>query len=156
MNRYALGAAMALLVLLAWSGVEGIDQLFQGNYQRRSELRADDSDLGTLPIEQAGQAVQRQSAAAGTPAMGTSIPNPASTGSDPSLTNGGFTTPAGTPPTLSPTQPGSAQNVIPRQGATTLPAQVGDIAPVQPGLVRPDPVPPVAEDPELEAIPALW
>ncbi|QQE63953.1 hypothetical protein GFS31_06250 [Leptolyngbya sp. BL0902] len=159
MNRYALGAAMALLVLLAWSGAGGMSQLLQGNNQPRGGLRADDRDLGTQPIEQAGQAVQRQNMTpSGTPALGTTVPNNSAVmgGGDITPTNGGFTAPAGTPPTLSPTQPGATQNVIPRQGATTLPAPIGDIAPVQPGLVRPDPAPPVTNDPELESIPALW
>ncbi|MBD2426835.1 hypothetical protein [Phormidium sp. FACHB-1136] len=154
MNRYALGAAMALLLLLALSGTGGINRLFRGNDQLRGGLRADDTNLGTLPIEQAGQAVQRQgSASGGVPMNPTNLPP---SGDLTPTTNGGFTTPAGTPPAFSPTQPGTPQNVVPRQGITTLPAPLGDIAPVQPDLVRPDPAPPVTDDPELESIPALW
>lgn len=162
MNRYALGGAVALLLLLALSGVGGINRMFRDNNQLRSGLRADDSNLGTLPIEQAGQVVQRQSTTTpGMPATGNSA-----TGAMPSFegdltpapTGGSFTTPGGTPPTISPTPPAMnpPQNVIPRQGVTTLPAQVGDIAPVQPGLVQPDPPLPITDDPELESIPALW
>jgi len=155
MNRYALGGAVALLVLLVLSGAGGLGRLFQSGRQTQDNLRAEDGTLGTLPLEQAGQVVQRQSAPTpGVPAMGTGTTP--SMGGDLAPTGSGFTPPAGTPPTLSPTQPGSPQNVIPRQGATTLPAQVGDIAPVQPDLVRPDPAPPVIDDPELESIPALW
>ncbi|MFH7242778.1 MAG: hypothetical protein ACHWZW_07995 [Spirulina sp.] len=159
MNRYALGGAIGLLMLLALSGMGGLDRLFQGNGAGRGDLSAADDTLGTLPIEQAGQVVQRQSSPTpGIPATGTNIPGtPTSVSGDFPPTNGGFTAPAGTPPTLNPTQPGIPQNVIPQSGgATTLPAQVGDIAPVQPGLVQPDPVPPVTDDPELESIPALW
>lgn len=164
MNRYVLGGALALLMLVALSGVGGINQLFQGNSRLRGGLRADDSDLGTLPIEQAGQAVQRQgSASGGVPINGAptnGVPmnptTPSPSGDLAPTMDNGFTAPAGTPPAASPTPPGSPQNVIPRQGVTTLPAPWGDIAPVQPGLVRPDPVPPVIDDPELESIPALW
>lgn len=164
MNRYALGGAIGLLVLLALSGVGGLGQLFQGSGQSSGNVQADDGTLGTLPIEQAGQVVQRQSTSGQSiPTVGTNTPGtsltdtPAPIGGDLAPTGSGFTTPAGTPPTLSPAQSGAPQNVIPRQGgATPLPAQVGDIAPVQPDLVQPDPAPPAAEDPELESIPALW
>jgi hypothetical protein len=91
--------------------------------------------------------VQRQGAASGGVPMNPT--NSAPSGDLSPTTNGGFTTPSGTPPA-------PPQNVIPRQGITTLPAPLGDIAPVQPDLVRPDPAPPVTDDPELESIPALW
>lgn len=118
MNRYALGGAIGLLIVLALSGVGGLGQLLQGNGQGRDDASTADDSLGTLPIEQAGQVVQRQGdPTSGVPATGTNLP-----GTPAAPMNGGFTAPAGTPPTLSPTQP---QNVIPRQGVTTLPAQVG-------------------------------
>jgi hypothetical protein len=138
-----LGGAMALLALLVFSRAGGLGQLLPDGGQTQGNPQSEDGTLGTLPIEQAGQVVQRQSV----PVTGIGTMTP---------TNSGFTTPAGTPPTLTPTQSGSPSNVIPRQGgATTLPAPIGDIAPVQPDLVQPDP-PTVTDDPELESIPALW
>lgn len=155
MNRYALGGAMALLVLLIFSGSEGVGRLLQGNDQRRDEPQTEDGALGTRPIEQAGQAVRRQSQTSqGIPATGTATPVPM--GDNFAPTNDGLAAPANTPPILNPAQSGAPSNVIPNQGATTLPAQVGDIAPVQNDLVRPNPVPPSTNDPELESIPALW
>jgi len=157
MNRYVLAGATALLLLLALSGAGGLSQLFRGNAQTSQEGQPEATTLGTLPIEQAGQVVQRQGSTPGAPMAPAVAPNGAINGDIAPTSANAFTTPTGTPPTLSPSQPGSPQNVIPRPvGATPLPAQVGDISPVQPDLVRPDPQPPATHDPDMEAIPALW
>lgn len=159
MNRYVLGGATVFLLLVALWGGGGISQRLRGNAQVQNGTQPDNGTLGTLPIEQAGQVVRRQG---GDPAPIDPLPmdpdNLTPENSRPPA-SGSFTTPGDIPPTIRPSSPPTnpPQNVIPRQGVTTLPAPVGgDIAPVQPDLVRPDPLPPVIDDPGLESIPALW
>jgi hypothetical protein len=155
MNRYIVGAIMAGLVLLAMSGIGGVSGLFADNARLRDDLSPDDSSLGTLPIEQAGRIVQRQGQATGaTPATGTTTggtmaPNDISP-------EGTFTPPTGTGNNIPNATIRPAQtNVIPRSPEAGQFSTTGDIAPIQPGLVRPETTLPPS-DPELDSIPALW
>ncbi|MEB3288958.1 MAG: hypothetical protein VKI82_03525 [Leptolyngbya sp.] len=140
MNRYVLAGAAGLLILLALSG--GTSRRSQGQAQMPGEGDTEEAILGTLPIEQAGQVVRRQSAASGTPPA---MAAPSFDGTS------DFTTDLDSGAGTASTPPGDT----PSGGASTLPAPTGDISPVQPDLVRPDPQPPVS-DPALDAIPALW
>jgi hypothetical protein len=157
MNRFIIGAIMAGLVLLALSGIGGVNRFFSDNDRLRSDLRAEgDSSLGTLPIDQAGRIVRRQTQAAnGIPATGTATFGqtglPAD-GSGPSS----FTTPGVTgQPIPSATISPTATTVAPRTGTNNQFSSTGDVSPVQPDLVRPETLPP-ASDQNLESIPALW
>ncbi len=164
MNRFIIGGILAALVV-ALTG--GLNQRF-AERDRSANLTAQSqtdstastpaSDLGSLPVEQAGQLVRRQSdlSAGGISATSDSVFNSQDSGAMPP--NGrAIIAPAntgvGTPGFVSPA-PG---NVIPRTsgGAVTLPNTAGDIAPIQPGLVQPGVNQPAA-DPDLESIPALW
>jgi hypothetical protein len=161
MNRYIVGAIMAGLALLAMSGIGGVNGLFADNTRLRDNLSADDSSLGTLPIEQAGRIVQRQGPATTgvTPATGTTI-------GDTMAPNGGvpndispeasYTTPTGVGNNIPNATIRPAQtNVIPRVPEAGQLSTTGDIAPIQPGLIRPETSLPTS-DPELDSIPALW
>ncbi|MBW4462316.1 MAG: hypothetical protein KME47_19070 [Nodosilinea sp. WJT8-NPBG4] len=154
MNRFIIGGVLAGLVLMLMSGLSRL----QGDRPERERIAsqqnttAQDADgLGALPLEQAGQLVQRQSeVGTGTAATGNST----------------FTDQGNNRPTISPNNTGTTgangvtpapDNVIPRTGAaTTFPATGGDIAPIQPGLVQPDAAQRPAPDPDLDSIPALW
>jgi hypothetical protein len=113
------------------------------------------SDLGSLPIEQAGQLVRRQSDLA----TGGTAATPNAVFSDTQPAQG---MPPGGRATIAPTTTGApvtdSGNVIPRTDGTTatppFPGSGGDIAPVQPGLVQPGVTPDT--DAELDSIPALW
>jgi hypothetical protein len=153
MNRYALAGAAALLFLIALSGAGGLSPLFRGNTETSQGGQPEATTLGTLPIEKAGQVVQRQGSAPGAPMAPAMTPNGAINGDTPPTSANAFTTPTGTPSTLS----GSPQNPIPPAvGATPSPAQVGDNSSVPPELLPPDPQPPATHDRDMEAIPALW
>jgi hypothetical protein len=163
MNRFIIGGILAAIV----SGLTGgLGRMFA---ERDAQLQSPGiqtdagptgtepaGDLGSLPIEQAGQLAQRQSEV-GTNGIGMTSDF---VGQDiEGMPPGGR--PDISPPTAG--QPGAAGttgsdgNVIPRTGeTTTFPATGGDIAPIQPGLVQPgvDLQRPI--DPDLDSIPALW
>ncbi|MBD2114052.1 MULTISPECIES: hypothetical protein [Cyanophyceae] len=155
MNRFIIGGVLAGLVLMLMSGLSRLsgDRPERERLASQQNTTAQNADgLGALPLEQAGQLVQRQSEVGtnGTAAAG----------------NSSFTDQGSNRPTISPNNLGTAGangttpasgNVIPRTGAaTTYPATSGDIAPIQPGLVQPGAVQRPATDPELDSIPALW
>ncbi|MGB3309310.1 MAG: hypothetical protein WBG32_04085 [Nodosilinea sp.] len=158
MNRFIIGGIMAAIVVMMAGGLNRLlsdrfDDSAEGSRissQPTTTGQANNGDLGSVPLEQAGQLVQRQSevgangiSATGDSALGTqgTVPGERSVIS-PDTT--GTATPA----------PG---NVIPRTGgAATFPATTGDVAPIQPGLVQPGEVTRPAPDPDLDSIPALW
>jgi hypothetical protein len=156
MNRFMIGGILAALVVM----LPGVFNRLMGDRSEGARLAsqqnttAQNADgLGTLPLEQAGRLVQRQSE------VGTNN-GTAATG------NSSFIDQGGDRATISPATTGTTGangvtpapgNVIPRTGAaTTFPATGGDIAPIQPGLVQPDAVQRPAPDPDLDSIPALW
>jgi hypothetical protein len=164
MNRFVIGGILAAIVMLLTGS---LNRLFADRNQSADlpNLRQTDSapstavsDLGSLPVEQAGKLVRRQSdlSAGGVSATSDSVFNDSGTGA---MAPGGraIIAPAntgivGTQGTVNPA-PG---NVIPRTGgAATFPTTTGDIAPIDPRLVQPGagqrPV-----DPDLDSIPALW
>jgi hypothetical protein len=160
MNRFVIGGILAAMVLLLTGGLNRLfaDRRSDGQLPRAQRTTTDVNggldDLGSLPIEQAGQLVRRQSdlGAGGTTRT---------TGDTVFGDSGAQGMPAGGRATISPTGTAGAQvapaqgNVIPRTGtATTFPT--GDIAPIQPGLVQPGEVQRPAPDPDLDSIPALW
>lgn len=155
MNRFIIGGILAALVVMLTGGLNR----FLGDRSQDAPVARQQSntvqnvdDLGTLPLEQAGRLVQRQSE------VGTST-GVSATGDNTFIDQGNNRS------TISPNNTGAtgtsggtaAGNVIPRTGAaTTYPAPGGDIAPIQPGLVQPDEVQRPAPDPDLDSIPALW
>lgn len=160
MNRFVIGGVLAALVMMLMGGLNRLmsdrSQDPQPNGQAAQGQNAD--GLGTLPLDQAGRLVQRQSEVGstnGTPASG-----------DNTFGDGSFIDQGNQRATISPNGTGTtgsngvtpaSGNVIPRTGgATTFPATGGDIAPIQPGLVQPDAVQRPAPDPDLDSIPALW
>lgn len=158
MNRYVLGGILLGLVLVALSGLAGVNRLASSNDSQRRQLRDSPNNLGTLPIDQAGRVVRRQGDSA--PAAPTaqspteSFPQQSELSPDPASGQGSsFTAPGGSVPNaeLRPASP----NVIPQQSGNTVPSVSGDIDPVNPSLVRPEMSPPTT-DPNLEPIPALW
>lgn len=169
MNRFIIGGILAAMVVLLTGS---LNRFFTDRDQAPSlatrsladSVTSDSarsetvSDLGSLPVEQAGQLVRRQSdvnaggvsatsdsvfteqGAGATPPGGRAIISPANTGT------------VGSSGTVN-SAPG---NVIPRTGAAaTSPTTVGDIAPIQPDLVQPG-AGQRPTDPELDSIPALW
>ena len=151
MNRYLIGAVMAGLVLLAMAGA---GRLFADPGQTGQAAKSKASAaVGSLPVEQAGRLVRRQSdpQGASTAAVGANVSNapgssrsqPASTPAQPATTRAQTAPPV----TISPNQ------AIPAQTTPTVPG--GDISPLQPDLVRPGGDQP-QPNPELDAIPALW
>ena len=165
MNRFIIGGILAAIAVMLVGGLNRlVNSIGDGpegaRIARQSDttLQSNGSDLGSVPIEQAGQLVQRQSEV-GT--NGISATGDAVFGNQ---TNG-----SGDPfgrAVISPDQTGTAPaagNVIPRTGeATTFPANTsppntgGDIAPIQPGLVQPGEVTRPAPETDLDSIPALW
>lgn len=156
MNRFMIGGILAALVLMLTGGLNRLlgDRSQETPLARQQNTTAQNADgLGTLPLDQAGRLVQRQSE------VGTNN-GISATG------NSTFTDQGSSRTTLSPSTTGTAgtngvtpapENVIPRTGAaTTFPATGGDIAPIQPGLVQPGVVERPAPDPDLDSIPALW
>ncbi|MGG6241144.1 hypothetical protein ACQ4N7_21175 [Nodosilinea sp. AN01ver1] len=160
MNRFIIGGILAAIAVMLTGG---LNRLLSDRFENGPEgtqisslsdttTEGNGSDLGSVPIEQAGQLVQRQSE------VGTS--GISATG------NSTFTDQNGNRATISPNTTGTVGangvtpapgNVIPRAGeATTFPAATGDIAPVQPGLVQPGEATRPAPDPDLDSIPALW
>ncbi|WP_035984900.1 hypothetical protein [Leptolyngbya sp. KIOST-1] len=166
MNRFIIGGILAAMVVMLTGGLnrlfrdrpQGAQLASQRNTALQQPGQQAGNDLGSVPLEQAGRLVQRQSE------VGTNgIPAPGDSAFG-TQTNGN-----GDPfgrAVISPDQTGTAPaagNVIPRTGgATTFPANTsppntgGDIAPIQPGLVQPGEVPRPAPDPDLDSIPALW
>jgi hypothetical protein len=152
MNRFVIGGILAAIVVLLTGSLSRLlgDRSPESGLIGVSADTAQTGDLGSLPVEQAGQLVRRQSdlGANGIP-----------TSSDAVFNNQPGTMPSGGS-TLSPDTTGTFTtpgNVIPRTGgAVTYPANVGDIAPVQPGLVQPGVRPQNPTDPDLDSIPALW
>lgn len=155
MNRYVLGGIVLGLVLVALSGLAGVNRLASSNDNQHRQLRNSTDNLGTLPIDQAGRVVRRQGDSA--PAAPTvqsptgSFSQQSELSADPASSQDSFIAPAGGVPNreIRPATP----NVIPQQPASTTPS--GDIDPVNPNLVRPEMSPPTT-DPDLEPIPALW
>lgn len=157
MNRFVIGGILAAIVVMLTGGLNRLlsdrSQGAQSPDQPALTAQGDNTngDPGPLPLAQAGRLVQRQSDVG---SNGISV-NPDAV-FNPNDQPAGM--PAGGRPTISPSGTANSQvdNVIPRPGATaTFPANQGDIAPIQPGLVRPG-----AEqgptDPDLDSIPALW
>ncbi|HSM84270.1 MAG TPA: hypothetical protein VLS96_21450 [Nodosilinea sp.] len=156
MNRFVIGGILAAIVVLLTGS---LNRLLSDSEGGRVAARRDSTDqavgdLGTLPIEQAGRLVQRQSQVGSNP--GTRA------GGDSVFGNQGEVVPPGQRSIISPDNTGAAGagagagNVIPRAGgATTFPA-TGDVAPIQPDLVQPGATPRPTPDPDLESIPALW
>ncbi len=151
MNRYLIGAVMAGLVLLGMVGAGRLGRLFADPGQTGQAAKSQASAaVGSLPVEQAGRLVRRQSDPQGAPtaAVGANVSNA------PAMTRAqSATTPAQpraqTPPrvTISPNQAPPAQ--------TTPTVPTGDISPLQPDLVRSGGDQPQS-NPDLDAIPALW
>ena len=157
MNRFIIGGILAAIVVALTGGLgrmftesdsqTGLTSVNRNNNNNQGET----GDLGTLPVEQAGQLVRRQSdVGTGTPTTSDFV------GQDPQ----GM--PPGGRPDISPETTGAVGtagttgNVIPRTNqTTTFPTTSGDIAPVQPGLVQPG-VDQRPIDPDLDSIPALW
>ncbi len=161
MNRFIIGGILAALVMMltGWGNRFLGDRAPDGGLasQRDDASQGDTTaqnvdGLGTLPLEQAGRLAQRQSEVGTNGAAAASNSTFTDQGSDRatiSPTNTGTTGSNGVAPA-----PG---NVIPRTGAaTTFPTTGGDIAPIQPDLVRPDAVQRPTTDPDLDSIPALW
>lgn len=155
MNRFVIGGILAALVLMLTGGLNRF--LGMGAQEEQLASQPDTTTqnadgLGTLPLEQAGRLVQRQSEVSSNGISATGNTTFTDQGSDRatiSPTAAGATGASGTT-----AAPG---NVIPRTGAAaTFPATSGDIAPIQPSLVQPDAVQRPTPDPELDSIPALW
>ncbi|MBE9157103.1 hypothetical protein IQ265_09735 [Nodosilinea sp. LEGE 06152] len=156
MNRFIIGGILAAIAVMLTGGLNRLlsdrSQGAQLTSQRNTTAESNGGDLGSVPLEQAGRLVQRQSE------VGTN--GISATG------NSTFTDQNSNRATISPNTTGTAGanggspasgNVIPRPGgAATFPAATGDIAPIQPGLVQPGEVARPAPDPELDSIPALW
>ncbi|MGB3201449.1 MAG: hypothetical protein WBA99_11125 [Nodosilinea sp.] len=161
MNRFIIGGILAAVVAMLAGGLNRVlsdraDGSTEGariSSQSTRTEQGNGGDLGSVPLEQAGQLVQRQSdVGAG---------GPAAVGDNVFTDQGAGTGPAGQRAEISPGSAGTGAaapgNVIPRTGgAVTFPATTGDIAPLQPGLVQPGVTPGPAPDPELDSIPALW
>jgi hypothetical protein len=153
MNRYLIGAVMAGLVLLGMVGVGRLGRMFADPAQTGQAAKSQASAaLGSLPVEQAGRLVRRQSDPQGAPtaAVGANVSSPAaSTRAQPATAPSQPVSPGQTSPpvTLNPNQPTPAQ--------TTPTAPSGDISPLQPDLVRPGGDRP-QPNADLDAIPALW
>lgn len=162
MNRFIIGGILAAVVAILASGLDqvlgdrGDDSTGGARISSQSTTTDQDNggNLGSVPLEQAGQLVQRQSE------VGTG--GPAAVGDTVFDDQGAGTAPPGQRAEISPggsagTATPAPGNVIPRTGgAATYPATTGDIAPIQPGLVQPGVTPGPAPDPELDSIPALW
>ena len=136
MNRFVIGGILAALVVVLTGSLTRL----LGEPKQPGDIAAE--DLGSLPVEQAGMLVRRQSDSV-TSIPDESFPNPTQT--------------PGPNPTQTPEPFISDPNVIPLPGATpTYPPNTGDVAPIQPSLVQPgvDPQRPI--DPDLDSIPALW
>ncbi|MFQ4137490.1 hypothetical protein PGN35_014330 [Nodosilinea sp. PGN35] len=158
MNRFVIGGLLAALVLILTGGLNRLladrSQEPRPGGQPTAAQGQNADGLGTLPLDQAGRLVQRQSEVGstnGTPVGGDTTGDSA------------FIDQANQRATISPNNGGGSGvtpapgNVIPRTGgATTFPAPGGDVAPIQPGLVQPDAVQRPAPDPDLDSIPALW
>ncbi|MBE9137608.1 hypothetical protein IQ254_10345 [Nodosilinea sp. LEGE 07088] len=154
MNRFVIGGILAAIVVLLTGSLSRLlgDRSPEPGLVGSQPNTTETGDLGSLPVEQAGQLVRRQSdlGAGGIPTSPDTVFND----------QPGATMPSGRS-TLSPDTTGTFTpapgNVIPRPGDTaTYPANVGDIAPVQPGLVQPGVRPENPTDPDIDSIPALW
>lgn len=145
MNRYLLGGALGAVVLLVVSGGWGLSQLWSEPPPAQNEVEPNGSSTPTESTGASPSPIQEGGATEPTP------PTPNSPDNRPNSPTEGLTDapadPNGVP---------DAPNSLGQGPETTLPAQVGDIAPVQPDLVRPEPQPPVTDDSDLESIPALW
>ncbi|MFM7471272.1 MAG: hypothetical protein LVS60_12975 [Nodosilinea sp. LVE1205-7] len=149
MSRYLLGVLLASLLLTIGSGLTSVSRLFADSSQDSKALNNKSSPgLGSLPIEQAGRLVKRQSQpeASATQAVGAHAESPntvnGSTSTTPMATN---STEATTLPQPNPTPEGS-------NNAPVVPT--GDISPIQPNLVKPENLRP--QNQPLDSIPALW
>lgn len=158
MNRFVIGGILAAVVVLLTGSLNRLlgdrSQSPESTGLQASNTEAP-SDMGSLPVEQAGQLVRRQSdvGSGGISASSDTVFND----------QPGAGMPPGGRPTISPggstagTVAPQADNVIPRAGAAdTFPANTGDISPIQPGLVQPGADPQRPIDPDLDSIPALW
>lgn len=154
MNRYVIGSILASIVLLASNGLRGFANLFPSSPDQRDNVDFSDGSLGTLPIEQAGRLAQRQSQVTpgGVRTSSDSVTNPSASGQPEPFQDSFRSAPNMAPNAVNNQTPG---NVIPQGGTTAqqLPAS-GDIAPLQPDLIRPGTQP--APDRDLDSIPALW
>lgn len=161
MNRFIIGGIVAAIAVMLTGG---LSQLLSARFEDGPErtrissqsdttTQGNGGDLGSVPLEQAGQLVQRQSE------VGTNGISATGDSAFGNQSNG--TVPSGDRAVISPSTTGGATpapgNVIPRtDGAATFPATTGDVAPIQPGLVQPGEATRPAPDPELDSIPALW
>ena len=153
MNRFIIAGVLAAIVALMMGGM---NQLFAdrqpdtARLDRTTAPTTEGNDLGSLPVEQAGQLVRRQSdlANGATAARSDTVFN----NQDPGMTPGDRAI-------IAPGTAGTADtnNIIPRTGqAGTRPNYGGgDIAPIQPGLVQPG-AGERPDDSDLDSIPALW
>ncbi|MFZ4638978.1 MAG: hypothetical protein ACOYMP_01060 [Nodosilinea sp.] len=153
MSRYLFGVLLASLVLTIGSGLGGFNRLFAESSQTTKALPEDGSKgLGSLPIEQAGRLVKRQSQ----PQPGATQAVGANVGSSPAASSVGMaanSTPSSTP-AQSPIPPQPSPNVIPRPSQPAPVVPRGDISPIQPNLVKPENLQP--QNQPLDSIPALW
>ncbi len=162
MNRFVIGGILAAIVVLMMGGINRLFADRQPGTTRLDRTTAptttEGGDLGRLPVEQAGQLVRRQRdlANGGTAAGSDTVFN----NQDPGMTPGqrAIIAPgtAGTGTAGTGAAGANNNNIIPRTGqAGTSPAFGGDIAPIQPGLVRPG-AEQQTDDSDLDSIPALW
>ena len=153
MNRFVFGGILAAIVVLMMGGINRLfadRQPGTARVDRTTAPTTEGGDLGSLPVEQAGQLVRRQRDLANGSTAAT--PDTVFNNQDPGMTPGDRAIIA---PSTTTGAAGANNNVIPRTGQTsTSPAFGGDIAPIQPGLVRPGAGP--QDDSDLDAIPALW
>ncbi|TVQ12695.1 MAG: hypothetical protein EA368_03370 [Leptolyngbya sp. DLM2.Bin27] len=161
MNRFIIGGILAAIVIGLTGGLGRIFTDTNARQEGAGQTTAGQNngaagDLGSLPIEQAGQLARRQSEVGNN---GVGITSDF-LGQDPvGIPPGGR--PDISPPAAGQTgtagMTGSNGNVIPRTGETaTFPTTGGDIAPIQPGLVQPGVDLQRPSDPDLDSIPALW
>lgn len=159
MNRFVIGGILAAIVMLMMGGINRLfadRQPGTARLDRTTSPTTETGDLGSLPVEQAGQLVQRQRdlANGGAAARSDTVFNNQDPGQDP----GGMSPGARSimAPDTTPGTAGANNNVIPRTGqSATSPAFGGDIAPIQPGLVQPG-AGQRPDDSDLDSIPALW
>jgi hypothetical protein len=158
MNRFVIGGILAAIVLLMMGGINRLfadRQPGTARLDRTTAPTTETGDLGSLPVEQAGQLVRRQSDLANGGAAATS--DTVFNNQDLGQTSGGMS--PGDRAIIAPNTTGTAganNNVIPRTGQpATSPAFGGDIAPIQPNLVQPG-AGQRPDDADLDSIPALW
>lgn len=156
MSRYLFGVLLASLVLTIGSGLGGFNRLFADSSQTTKALPEDGGKgLGSLPIEQAGRLVKRQSQpqAGATQAVGANVGSSPAAPAASGVGMAANSTPSSTP-AQSPIPPQTSPNVIPRPSQPAPVVPRGDISPIQPNLVKPENLQP--QNQPLDSIPALW